>query len=126
MNYTLKNLPRYPGRFEQHIGCIEIMDNVFGWSGCADMPKCKDRAKCDSGSRSGSHKDCSFWNHCVGGPARVIGSFDEFARKRYEESKRLRDTTREERLFFHGMNLKNREDRNVVIELSYLKRWKNG
>lgn len=35
-----------------------------------------------------------------GVPARVIGSFDEFTKKRYEESKSLRGMTREERLVF--------------------------
>lgn len=65
------------------------------------MSKCKNRSKCDSGSLSSSHKGCSAWNHCVGGvPARVIGSFDEFTKKRYEESKSLRGMTREERLVF--------------------------
>ena len=39
MNWTLKNLPDYPEGFEQHCGCIEIMDNVSIGAGVQICPE---------------------------------------------------------------------------------------
>ena len=41
MNHVLKNLPGYPEGFEQHVGCIEIMDNVSIGAGVQICPNVK-------------------------------------------------------------------------------------
>lgn len=100
MNHTLKNLPGYPDGFEQHVGCIEIMDNVSIGAGVQVCPNVRIGPNAIVAAGAVVTKDVAPGTIVGGVPARVIGSFDEFAKKRYEESKKLRGMTREERLGF--------------------------
>ncbi len=72
--------------YGSHLGCIEIMDNIFIGSGTRIMPNVKIGPNAIVASGAVVTKDVP--PNCVvaGVPARVIGNFDDFVKKRAEEN----------------------------------------
>ncbi len=88
-----RNGPGY--RFGERIGCIEIMDNVFVGSNSVILYNTKIGPNVIIASGSVVTKDCKPNSVYAGVPARRIGAFDDFIKKRmYEEQKGLISTTR--------------------------------
>lgn len=73
-------------KFKEKIGCIEIGDNVFVGSGTRVLGNVKIGSNCIIGAGSLVNKDIPE-NCVVGGvPAKVIGKFDEYVRRRSLET----------------------------------------
>lgn len=68
--------------FKEKIGCIEIGNNVFVGSNTTVLYDVKVGSNVIIGAGSVVNKDISDNSVAVGIPARVIGTFDEFVRKR--------------------------------------------
>lgn len=69
-------------RYRERIGCIEIGDNVFIGSNSTVLYNVKIGSKVIIGAGSLVNKDIPDNSVAVGVPARVIGTFDDFAAKR--------------------------------------------
>jgi len=83
---------------KSHIGCIEIMDNVFIGAGSMIMPNVKIGPNVIVGAGSIVTKDIPEGVIVAGAPARVIGSFEELVKKRIEESKLIHTWDRDARI----------------------------
>lgn len=70
------------GKFPEMIGCIEIMDNVFIGYNSTILPNVKIGENVIIGACSTVTKDLEPNGVYVGSPAKKIGSFDEFVKKR--------------------------------------------
>lgn len=87
---VLRNMDR--NNNQEHMGCIEVMDNVFIGLGSIILPGVRIGENCIISAGSVVTKDVPP-NSIVGGvPAKVIGKFDELQKKRLEESLRLRES----------------------------------
>ncbi len=95
---VLINLPDQDVKFQSHLGCIEIMDNVFIGSGTRIMPNVRIGPNAVVASGSVVTKDVPPGTVVGGVPARVIGSFDDLVAKRREESKSITETNRDKRV----------------------------
>ena len=74
---------------QSHLGCIEIMDNVFIGSGTKIMPNVKIGPNVIVAAGTIITKDVPEGVVVAGVPAKVIGSFDDVVTKRREESKAI-------------------------------------
>lgn len=72
-------------KLKEHIGCIEIMDNVFIGSNSVILYGTKIGPNVVIGSGSVVTKDCEPDSVYVGCPARKIGKFSDFVVKREQE-----------------------------------------
>ena len=70
-------------RFRERIACIEIMDNVFIGSNSVILYDTRIGPNVIIASGSVVTKDCEPNSVYAGVPARKIGTFDEFVRKRF-------------------------------------------
>ena len=68
--------------FPEEIGCIEIMDNCYIGANCIIQGNVRIGPNAVVGAGSVVTKDIPPNSVAVGVPAKVIGSFDDFARKR--------------------------------------------
>lgn len=74
-------------KFKERIGCIEIMDNVFIGSHTVIMYDTKIGPNVIVASGSVVTKDCEPNSVYAGVPARKIGTFDAFVKKRINDEK---------------------------------------
>ncbi len=95
---VLNNLPDKKTEFRSHLGCIEVMDNVFIGSGTRIMPNVKIGPNVIIGSGSVVTKDIPSGVVVAGVPAKVIGSFDDIVKKRTAESSTIKTNDRLERV----------------------------
>ena len=72
--------------YKTHLGCIEIMDNVFIGTGSIIMPDVRIGPNVIVGAGSVVTKDIPEGTVVAGVPAKVIGTFDEVMLKRERES----------------------------------------
>lgn len=75
-------------KFKEHIGCIEIMDNMFVGYNSVILYGSKTGPNVIIASGSVIVKDCKPDSVYAGVPARRIGSFKEYIAKRKAEKKR--------------------------------------
>lgn len=95
----------YPGGvFKEHIGCIEIMDNVFVGSNTVILDGVRIGPNVIIASGSVVTKDVEPGTIVAGVPAKPIGSFDDFIRKRSEAEKLGKSCSTE-----HNQNLTKQE-----------------
>ena len=88
INFTLNKLPedqRMDYRFKERIGCIEIMDNVMIGSNSIILYDTRIGPNVIIASGSVVTKDCEPNSVYAGIPARKIGTFDDFMKKRYRQ-----------------------------------------
>lgn len=88
IDFTLNKLPedqRMDYRFKERIGCIEIMDNVMIGSNSVILYDTRIGPNVIIASGSVVTKDCEPNSVYAGVPARKIGTFDDFMKKRYRQ-----------------------------------------
>ena len=74
----------------EHMGCIEVLDNVFIGGGSIILPNVKIGPNTIVGAGSIVTKDVPPGTVVGGNPARVIGTFDDVVEKRGKEAEYLR------------------------------------
>lgn len=79
---VLNTLPGNDFKYKEHIGCIEIMDNVFVGFNSVILYGTKIGPNVIIASGSVVTRDCETNSVYAGVPARRIGSFNEFVEKR--------------------------------------------
>ena len=96
MHYVFNNMPENADKVEykSHLGCIEIMDNVFIGSGVKIMPNVRIGPNAIVASGAIVTKDVPEGTVVAGVPARVIGSFDDMMKKRALESSGITEKNR--------------------------------
>ena len=77
--------------FKSHLGCIEVMDNVFIGSGTIIMPDVRIGPNAIVAAGSVVTKDVPVGSVVAGIPAKVIGTFDDAMQKRAIESEAVVD-----------------------------------
>lgn len=95
---VLNHLPNQDVKYKSHLGCIEVMDNVFIGSGTRIMPNVRIGSNTVIASGSVVTKDLPEGGVWAGSPAKRIGDFYELVRARAEESKNLTVIEREKRI----------------------------
>ena len=85
-------------KFDSHLGCIEIMDNVFIGSGSIIMSDVRIGPNAIVAAGSVVTKDVMPGSVVGGVPARVIGNFEEVKEKRAEESLLISVKDRDKRI----------------------------
>lgn len=83
-----------PEDYKPHLGCIEIMDNVFIGSGVSIMPNVRIGPNAIVAAGALVTKDVPEGTVVAGIPAKVIGTFEDLRQKRLEESKHIPETNR--------------------------------
>ena len=83
--------------YHSHLGCIEVMDNVFIGSGSIILPDVRIGPNVIIAAGSVVTKDVPQGCIVGGVPAKVIGSFEEIMHKRCEESKLIIEQDRNKR-----------------------------
>ena len=88
-SYMINNIPEYNkyGKAKYYMGTIEIFDHVMIGAGSKILPGVKIGPKAIVAAGSIVPKDVPPNSIVAGVPAKVIGSFDEFALKRIEKTK---------------------------------------
>jgi len=88
IHYVFRNISKMGETREycSHLGCIEIMDNVFIGSNVTIMPNIRIGPNVIVSSGAVVTKDVEPGTIVGGIPARIIGSFYELMEKRYQES----------------------------------------
>lgn len=88
-SYMVNNIPEYEqyGKAHYYMGAIEIFDHVMIGANSLILPNVKIGPNVVIGAGSIVTKDIPPNSVAAGVPARVIGSFDDFAKKRIEETK---------------------------------------
>lgn len=86
VNTVLNHCQCLPGgdKFPELIGCIEIMDNVFVGANSIVLPNVKIGPNVIIGAGSLITKDCEPDSVYAGVPAKRVGSFADFVRRRME------------------------------------------
>ena len=79
---NLKSVREKGVRIKEKLGCIEIDDNVFIGSGTRILYDVKIGENCIIGADSLINRDVPSNSVVAGVPAKVIGSFEDFANKR--------------------------------------------
>ena len=87
VHIMLNRSKRYQGRFSEKIGCIEIGDNVFIGTGATILYNVRIGSNVVIGAGSLVNRDIPDNSVAAGIPARVVKSFDDFARDRLNEEK---------------------------------------
>ena len=88
IDFTLNKLPedqRMDYKFKERIGCIEIMDNVMIGSNSVILYDTRIGPNVIIASGSVVTKDCEPNSVYAGIPARKIGTFDDFMKRRYRQ-----------------------------------------
>lgn len=94
---VMNNLPedeRPDIELESHLGCIEVMDNVFIGAGVRIMPNVRIGPNTVIAAGSVVTKDVPAGAVVGGNPAKVIGSFDALKEKRAAESRDIHEKSR--------------------------------
>ena len=88
-SYMINNIPEYAefGKAHYYMGTIEICDHVMIGANSLILPNAKIGPNVVIGAGSIVTKDIPPNSVVAGVPARVICSFDDFAKKRIEETK---------------------------------------
>lgn len=91
IHYMLNRLADKPEdvQFKAHLGCIEIMDDVFIGAGTRIMPGVRIGPRAVVAAGSLVTRDVPEGTIVGGCPAKVIGNFEAFMKKRAEESKSI-------------------------------------
>jgi len=84
--------------FQSHLGCIEIMDNVFVGANVIVLPNVKIGENSIIGAGSIVTKDVPPYTVVAGVPAKKVGSFNDVIEKRRVESRLINTKNRLERV----------------------------
>ena len=84
-------------KYHSHLGCIEVMDNVFIGAGSTILPDTRIGPNAIIAAGSMVTKDVPAGTVVGGVPAKVIGSFDELMLKRQAESSTIVEVDRNNR-----------------------------
>ena len=98
INKVFNNMDETQGKYQFHLGCIEIMDNVFIGSNATIMPNVRIGPNAIVASGAIVTKDVPEGTIVAGVPAKIIGSFDELKKARLEESLTITETNRLKRV----------------------------
>lgn len=92
-SYMINNISEYEqyGKAKYYMGTIEIFDHVMIGAGSKVLPNVKIGPKAIVAAGSIVTKDVPENSVVAGIPARVIGTFDEFAKKRINETQNYPD-----------------------------------
>ena len=82
MHYVFNRMPNAPGKYQIHMGCVEIMDNCFLGSHCVILPNVRIGPNAIVAAGAIVTKDVPPGTVVGGNPARVIGSFDDLMKRR--------------------------------------------
>lgn len=97
IHFVIENI--YPeSKVKSHIGCIEIMDNVFIGAKTMIMPNVKIGPNVIVAAGSVITKDIPAGTIVAGVPAKVIGSFDDIVNRRIIESQNIDTWNRDKRI----------------------------
>lgn len=83
--------------YYSHLGCIEVMDNVFIGAGSIILPDVRIGPNAIVAAGSVVVKDVPPGSIVGGDPAKVIGNFNELMKKRKEESEEIKVFDRNKR-----------------------------
>ena len=83
--------------YKSHLGCIEVMDNVFIGSNTTILPNVRIGPNAIVAAGSVVTKDVQEGAVVAGNPARVIGSFETVKQKRKSESLKITEKSRQKR-----------------------------
>ena len=95
---VLNNLSGSKTEYKSHIGCIEIMDNVFIGAGTKIMPGVRIGPNVIVAAGTIVTKDIAPGCVVGGAPAKIIDSFNALKKKRLKESLTIKEDNREKRV----------------------------
>ena len=84
--------------YQSHLGCIEVLDNVFIGSNTTILPNVRIGPNAIVAAGSVVTKDVHEGEVVAGNPAKVIGSFDSVKQKRKNESLTITEKNRQKRI----------------------------
>lgn len=87
---------KYKKDYDMHLGCIEIMDNVFIGLGTIIMPNVRINENVIVAAGSVVTKDIPRNSVVAGVPAKVIGSFESLNNRRELKNRKVQDCSKEE------------------------------
>lgn len=86
IHHVFNNLSGNSGRYYSHLGCIEVMDNVFIGAGVHILPNVRIGPNAIVAAGALVTNDVPEGTIVAGVPAKVIGSFEDLRNKRLVES----------------------------------------